>query len=156
MPQVLIVAYGNPLRSDDGVAWRAAEILDTRFNQPDVEIRRLHQLTPELAETVSHFERVIFIDAASSQGSDRSPGLVRVEEIGTGAEDPSRFSHALSPQRVVGMAAQLYGACPPAFVVTVTGASFDHGTSLSPSIANSLPELISTIEQLVGDAAPKA
>ena len=41
MARVLIVAYGNPLRSDDGVAWRAADLLAEKFSIPEVEMVRL-------------------------------------------------------------------------------------------------------------------
>jgi Ni,Fe-hydrogenase maturation factor len=49
MPRILIVAYGNPMRCDDGVAWRAADALETNSCGGNVEILRRHQLAPELA-----------------------------------------------------------------------------------------------------------
>jgi len=146
MPGILIVAYGNPLRSDDGVAWRAADLLEGRL--PGSEILRLHQLTPELSEAIRDFDCVIFIDAAANDNSWVKPGTIRVEEIITDSIEPSRFSHAFSPQRIVGMAEQLYGAHPRAFVVTVTGACFDHGSAVSAEVSNALPELIATIERV--------
>ena len=60
----LIVAYGNPLRGDDGVGWQAA-ILLSRELKDQVQVLTRHQLTPELAETLSEASRVIFIDAAA-------------------------------------------------------------------------------------------
>src|ERR1700758_3673560 len=80
LPRALIIAYGNPLRSDDGVAWRAAEALRQKFSPAEVEIACLHQLAPELAETVSRFACVIFVDAASAPHAGR-PGEIRVEEL---------------------------------------------------------------------------
>ena len=154
MPRVLILAYGNPLRSDDGVAWRAADMLERQF--PRVAILRLHQLTPELADAIRDYDCVIFIDAACDEGLDREPGTVRVEEIRGKAAGPSRFSHTLSPQRVLNLAEQLYAAHPRAFVVMVTGASFDHGSALSPPVANALPVLISWIERLLSELEPMA
>jgi len=156
MSRVLIIAYGNPLRSDDGVAWRAADVLGERFSTPDVEILRLHQLAPELADTVCDFDRVIFVDAALSRGLGIEPGTVRVEEIRAETPDPARFTHAFSPQKVVGMAAALYGANPRAFAVTLCGANFDHGSALSAIVEDALPALISTVERLVQEAESKA
>ncbi len=154
MPHVLIVAYGNPLRSDDGVAWRAADALSGKFSS-DVEIIRLHQLTPELADTVCKFQSVIFIDAASSDGSLNKPGTVRVEEVHGGTSEPARFSHVLSAKKVLDLAVQLYGASPRAFVITVEGIAFDHGDSLSPAVAAALPELVAQISGLVERSLPK-
>jgi len=156
MPSVLIIAYGNPLRSDDGVAWRAADILAETFPARDVEILRLHQLAPELADTLRGFDRVIFIDAAFSEVAAIEPGTVRVDEIAAQTPDPARFSHAFSPQKVLGLAAELYGVQPRAFSVNVQGANFDHGNALSAAVANALPELIATIERLLQGAATKA
>ena len=156
MLTILIIAYGNPLRSDDGVAWRAADLLAEKLHAPDVEILRLHQLTPELADRLRGFDRVIFVDAALSEDPDMEPGTVRVEEVAAATPDPARFSHAFSPQKVLGLAAELYGVRPHAFVVTVTGANFDHGDSLSAAVADALPDLISTIERLVQEAGSKA
>jgi hydrogenase maturation protease len=154
MPTVLIVAYGNPMRCDDGVAWRAAEILNTKFQPPDVEILCLHQLTPELADTVRNFRTVIFVDAASCDGSRDKPGTIRVEEIRGGRSEPARFSHVLSPKRVLDLALQLYGAGATAFVVTVAGENFGHGDSLSALVAAALPELIAKIERLIKEQNP--
>ena len=153
MPHVLIVAYGNPMRSDDGVAWRAADALASEFPEPAVDIHRLHQLTPELADTVRNYRCVIFVDAASCDGSPTLPGAIRVEDILGGASEPARFSHVLSPKKVLDLAAQLYGASPRAFVVTVAGESFRHGDSLSPAVAAAIPELIARIAELVRRSA---
>ena len=156
MPRTLIIAYGNPLRSDDGVAWRAADILAEKRSSPTLEILRLHQLAPELADTLRGYERVIFIDAAFSEESGIEAGSIRMEEIAAGTADPASFTHAFSPRKVLELGADLYSARPRAFSVTVKGANFDHGDTLSPLVADALPDLIATIERLVLDAASKA
>ena len=151
MPRVLIVAYGNPLRSDDGVAWRAADALRERLSPAEIEITCLHQLAPEQAETVSRFPCVIFVDAASSP--EGHPGEIRMQELrGTDPPDSAtHFSHALSPHAVIRLAEKLYGAKPQAFAVTVTGENFDHGEAFSPAVAFALPHLVARIEALVRD-----
>jgi hydrogenase maturation protease len=154
MPQILIVAYGNPLRCDDGVAWRVADALAPKFSESDVEILRLHQLTPELADTFRNFRYVIFVDAASCDGSQDKQGTIRLEEIRGGTSEPARFSHVLSPKKVLDLALQLYRASPRAFVITVTGENFSHGDSLSAPVATALPELVARIERLVENSNP--
>ena len=153
MAPVLIVAYGNPLRSDDGVALCAADKLEATFSPSEVEILRLHQLAPEVAESVSHFALVIFIDAASrDRATAGNPGEVHLEEIDHEAVEASRtarFSHSMNPATLIAMAAGLYGAAPRAFSATITGQDFDHGEGLSPVVAAALPALVSEIEGLV-------
>ena len=145
--RILIVAYGNPLRSDDGVAWRAAAALEGKFSSAEVEIMRLHQLGPELSESLSHSECVIFVDAATGPG----PGEIEIKELaGTprSAKAPA-FGHALDPEAIVSLAAQLYHARPRAFSATVTGQTFEHGESLSLAVAGALPDFVGRIEGLV-------
>jgi hydrogenase maturation protease len=154
MPTVLIVAYGNPMRCDDGVAWRAVDALENKFSS-DVEILRLHQLTPELSDTVRDFRCVIYVDAASCDGSLNKPGVIRVEEIRAGASEPVRFSHVFSPKKVLDLAVQLYGASPKAFVITVAGDNFDHGDSLSAAVSAALPDLVAKISGLVEQSLSK-
>jgi hydrogenase maturation protease len=146
MPRVLIIAYGNPLRSDDGVAWRAAEQLQNKFPLQEVEIQTLHQLSPELAESISRSGLTIFIDAASGPGH---AGEVRVQQVESGSADSSRFCHLLSPAAVLAMAKQVYGRMPNAFCATVTGENFEHGEQLSPALQVALPRLIRRVEDLV-------
>lgn len=156
MPRVRIIAYGNPLRSDDGVAWRAADLLAEKLHSRNVKILRLHQLTPELADTLREYGCVIFVDAASSDDSADHPGAIQVKSVDIQSREPARFSHVFSPQRVVSLSAQLYGVRPRAFAVTVFGGSFEHGDELSSPVSHALPGLISTIERLVRDAASEA
>lgn len=148
MSRVLIIAYGNPMRSDDGLAWRAADELEKKLAGADVEIFRLHQLAPELAETVSRSDAVIFVDAASPNESNGQPGEVRFAPVDIPEGQP-RFSHHLSPATVVALSRQLYGSNPRAFTVTLTGESFDHGEAFSPVVAAALPTLVARIEELV-------
>lgn len=155
MPRILMVAYGNPLRSDDGLAWRAADQLEGKFSPAEVEILRLHQLAPEQAETASHFECVIFIDAAHTHTDNRRqsrPGDVRIDPIrpgDAGSAEPPRLFHAISPEAVLALAARLYKATPTAFSATVTGENFSHGEFLSPAVAAAMPTLTGSIEALV-------
>ena len=145
MPRVLMVAYGNPLRSDDGVAWRAAESLRGKFSGVDVGIVTLHQLTPELAEFISHAECVIFVDAAAN--SNR-PGSIDVAELHP-TERESALAHALTPTAVLRLAEKLYLARPRAFCITAAGENFGHGDSLSQQVEAALPDLIFEIERVI-------
>src|SRR5262249_4363142 len=92
MDRTLVIAYGNPLRSDDGVAWRAAKELK-RILPNSAQVISVRQLTPELAELASGSDLVIFVDA-SSEGP---PGSVLCQPL---SPEPGKFhfSHHLTPQ----------------------------------------------------------
>jgi hydrogenase maturation protease len=142
----LIIAYGNPLRSDDGIGWHVAELLRRELTPPKVEIVCVHQLTPELAETASRADKVVFIDAACNGAS----GQIICTEVLPSAGVPG-LSHQLSPEQVIALCEQLYRRRPQAFIASVTGASFDHGEALSETLADTLPPLIEAVRALVAD-----
>ena len=159
MPRILIVAYGNPLRCDDGVAWRAADALEGKFRDSEVEILRLHQLAPEVADSVRQRELVLFVDAACVDDVQNGrAGEIRVREV-SGAETrerPGHFSHVYSPAKVLRFARELYYDAPKAFMITVAGENFGHGDGLSVPVASALPELITSIQQLIEGVRTKA
>lgn len=138
-PRVLILAYGNPLRSDDGVAWRAAESLRDRC--PFATIVSAHQLLPEFAEMAAQAEGIVFIDAARNG----EPGFIVCAPVDA-KEDGGQSSHWLTPANLMALCKELYGATPRAVTISIAGASFDHGDNLSASLQKALPELIDRAE----------
>ena len=148
MSRVLIVGIGNPLRSDDGLGWHAAQDL-LREALNDVQVVAAQQLTPEISELASKAARVVFIDAAR----EGKPGSLRCELITLPASPSSRHSHDLSPAGVLKMAQDLYGRCAQGYLLTVAGDCFDTGDTLSAAAAAALPALKERIRLLVRLAA---
>lgn len=140
--RVLVLAYGNPLRSDDGVAWHAAEALRDRC--PSSEIVSAHQLTPEFAEMAAKADGVVFIDASQ----DGDPGHIVCAWVNA-KEDGGQSSHWLTPAQVIVLCEELYGVTPRAMMISIAGASFDHGETLSEPLRSALPELIDQAEDWV-------
>jgi hydrogenase maturation protease len=145
-PRILVIAYGNPLRSDDGVAWHAAQCLRERL--PSLRILSVHQLTPELAELAAEADGVLFLDAAHSG----EPGEVACSQV-IPEEEVSQFSHWLTPAQVMSLCAQLYGAAPRAILGSVAGACFEHGDALSEPLRNALPGLVDKVEEWIHQLA---
>lgn len=148
MRGILILGYGNSLRGDDGVGWRAAERLREAVRDPAVEIAAVDQLTPEWMEAVSRVARVIFIDACRGT----VPGEVRefsVEADAAGA----RITHDLTPEALLAGAKALYGNAPPATMVTVTGADFSLSEQLSPAAQRALDQVVRTALRLIEQTA---
>src|ERR1700687_2295752 len=133
MAGVLVIACGNPLRCDDGLAWHAADELSRDANPP--RLLRVHQLAPELAEEVSRAATVICLDAAA----EGEPGKVICQSLAASAAN-AHFSHHFTPAAVLALAETLYGALPTAFLVTMTGVCFDHGDTLSAAVSEAMPQ----------------
>jgi hydrogenase maturation protease len=143
MPRILIVGYGNPLRSDDGVGWLAAKELAGRLSAADVEILVRAQLTPEIADDLQHCDTVIFVDASH----DGEPGELTFQKI-TAKSQPPSFSHELSPAALLQLCGAIYGRYPVAFLVSLCGECFDHGEKLSSTVAASFPHLTALVTDL--------
>jgi len=139
---IAVVAFGNPLRGDDGVAWRVAQ--DLEHSTDGAVVLTLHQLTPEVALVVSQATGVIFVDAA------QGPVPGRVSTCGlTPASAQSTLTHHISPETVLALAQRLYGTSPRAALVTVTAESFAIGELLSVPVTRAVPEAVRAVQQLV-------
>jgi hydrogenase maturation protease len=140
---VLIVGYGNPLRGDDALGWHAAEHLASLAEfgaDPGVRILTVHQLMPELAESIAGAELVIFFDAKAPSADD-SPGVICCEEIHAEPTPPQRLGHHLTPANALAYARAFYDASPRAFVLSVAAASFAYGAPLTPAVEAAIPSL---------------
>ncbi len=159
---VLVVGYGNTLRSDDGVGPVVAACLaaDPRLRGADVRIE--HQLTPELAADVSGARLLVLVDAAD----DVPAGEVRVREVAAagspleaGHRPPRRseeagvsFTHHLDPSSLLGLADQLWGSAPRTVLVGVGPATLELGDRLSPEVRAAVPTAIEAAAAAVVDA----
>jgi hydrogenase maturation protease len=142
---VLVVGYGNPLRSDDGVGWHAAELLATDQRLAGARVLARHQLVPELAEDISQASLVVLVDA-STYGQ---PGSVSVRQIGPRPATPATWSHHLDPETLAGLAKALYGGAPPMVLVSVTAGSLAEGDGLSNALQQALPEVVEAVAGVV-------
>jgi hydrogenase maturation protease len=151
MPRALIIGYGNPLRSDDGLGWHAVQALSREPLPGDVELIFTHQLTPELVKQVSDTRIVVFIDVTPEDGEGATSGELKIAQLSSSNASPS-FSHQLSPGILLGLAQQLYGACPRAYAVSLVGANFELGETLSQPLRQNLPVLVEGTLRLVSPA----
>jgi len=59
MNHALVLACGNPLRGDDGIAVLLARYFRAEFCEPETDIQSLQQWTPDLAEPISQSDVVL-------------------------------------------------------------------------------------------------
>lgn len=138
MVHALILGYGNPLCGDDGVGWRVVAALEPILSQ-GWTAEAIHQLTPEWAEPLSRAAAVVFIDAAVGD----CPGEVR--DFSLAPEMGNAGSHQTTPQDLLAMAQGLFGRCPPARMVTITGGSFAIAETLTPEVEAAVPVAVGCI-----------
>lgn len=147
-PRVLVIGYGNTLRGDDGLGRRAAEALARRPLPAGVEVLTCHQLTVELAETISHADLVLLIDAANGD----QPGTIVCEPVDRVDAPVGPILHYLEPPALLACVEALYNAAPRTLLWTVTARSFDYAETLSPEVERALPALLRQVEACIESA----
>jgi hydrogenase maturation protease len=140
MADAVVIGYGNPLRGDDALGWIAVEELE-RTPLRGVETLAVHQLTPELAETISRARLVVFIDAAV----DLRPGELASRELVPRAARPGAFTHEFTPETLLAMAADLYNARPHGFLISLGVGSTELGNGLSAELRSGMPALLKQV-----------
>jgi len=145
MIPVLIIGYGNPLRSDDGVGWRAAQALVGLWPADQVRVEAAHQLLPEMADWLSEASFALFIDACW----DSVPGRIRCRSIHPEGKKPASMTHHFLPQGLLADARNFFHQSPEAILVSVGGGSFEHGEALSPNVEAAFPDLLIQAKKLV-------
>jgi hydrogenase maturation protease len=127
---VLIVGYGNRVRSDDGAGPCAARrLFELGYNAIEA-----HQLTPELAEEISSAGFVIFVDADVTT----APGEIRVEAVAPEPGLAPITRHSCTPAELLTLARELYGGAPEAALIRIGAASFDFGESISEAAGHAV------------------
>lgn len=148
MGDILVIGYGNPLREDDGAGRYAAEQLAQLFDAEAIKIVACHQLTPELAESVSQARLLILIDAQDAH----PPGEITQTAVSPAKSSFSVISHHVEPEMLLALTQTLYGIVPHAILVTINGFSFKHADTLSPKMQQALPTLLAHIKTLIRQA----
>jgi hydrogenase maturation protease len=141
--RLLIIGYGNRLRSDDAVGYLAAERLRSVLTDPGIEVLPVHQLTPELADPISRAARVIFIDAAATG----EPGAIEQRPI-TPVPAAGGFTHYSTPGSLLAASAVLFGGTPQATLYSIPGHSFETGERLTARVEEALETLVADLAVL--------
>jgi len=150
--KTLIVGYGNPLRSDDGFGWQAAQGLAGALAGREVEVITCHQLTPELADPLSQCALAIFLDA----DAHGTPGQIHCRRIKPAPPSPEAFTHNCTPAHLLSEAERLFGARPEGMSITVSAGTFEFGDKLSPAVSASLLKVTERVCRLVKQSSNRA
>jgi hydrogenase maturation protease len=140
---ILIIGYGNNLRSDDGVGRYLAEIID-RQKLPFVKALSVHQLTPELVLEITQAQAVIFIDAMIAF----PPFEISLQSLEP-TQDKTRLSHTSNPEQLLSLCKNLYHKCPSAWLLTIPTNNFEFGETFSDLTQNAIAPALVILTQLI-------
>ncbi len=143
--KLLIIGYGNELRSDDYVGRRVAQEL-ARRGMPAIDV---NQLTPELAERISQVKTVCFIDASAVL----EPGAIQVREV---HEVSNRtVDHHIDPGALLRLCRELCGRSPTALIVTIGVESFEFGIGLSNTALEAVQIIVDSMPMILNSPDPR-
>ena len=145
MSKVLVIGFGNSLRSDDSLGPQAVRELRQQLTDPEVEYIECHQMNIELSQPIAEAELVIFVDASM----DGISGEIRYEEVKPALDPGPAMSHYVDPSMLLATARQLYGKSPEAIVATVTGECFGFGRQLSPEVETAMHGVVHHLKDLI-------
>lgn len=159
----LFIGYGNPDRQDDGVAWHVLAGIVNQLgiktsslweeplpSTPEADFIFQLQLTPELAQDLTAYDRVCFVDAHTG----KIPTNVQMAHVAPEYQT-SPFTHHLTPEMLLSMCESLFNHKPEAILVSVRGYQFGFETELSPFTKSLVNEAVArTVGWLRTSATP--
>jgi hydrogenase maturation protease len=145
---MLVLACGNTLRGDDGVAWHIGAALKDDAVFAEIEVVLTQQLLPEHAEPLSKADVAVFIDCSAII----EPCVLSVFSVSPAESLPHAFTHHLDPASLLKLTKDLYGSIPSRNVaVTVGGESFELNEELTEHVAAAIPIAVAVVRRAVFD-----
>jgi hydrogenase maturation protease len=137
--RTLLIACGNPLRCDDGAAH---EVLRLITPAPDLEARDVQQLTPEIAQEMNGFARVVFLDADARCAH---PVIETVRD----STSRSALTHASDPAEILALSRALFAFHGEAFLCRIPARNFSPGEAMPPDQRRVIEESVRELERFL-------
>ena len=160
--RVLLIAYGNSSRGDDGVAFHVIRRLRARLGFPvgeptnaysdtdrDPAILCAHQLGAEMAEILGQYDVVIFIDAHIAQ-AQRDP--VHWEALKPSL-CVSLGGHHIQPSMLLGLCKAFGDHCPEGYILSVLGTDWGFGETLSAETSRLADQAVEIVLEFLESAS---
>jgi hydrogenase maturation protease len=139
--RLLVIGYGNTLRSDDGAGPYVAEAVEA-LKLPGVQVLAAGLLTPELADPIARANTVVFVDA--SVEAETPIGLRRLAP----AESSQILAHAADPRTLLALARDVFGHAPDGWWLTLPAESLEIGEGLSATTLSFANQAIAEISKI--------
>jgi hydrogenase maturation protease len=138
---LLVIGYGNDLRSDDGAGRAVAEMVSD-LALPGVEVRTMSQLTPELTLEISGRRKVVFVDA------DVDATEVTVRPVTAGPPGGGAMTHHGDPATLLSLTANVGPLPDEALVVSIPATNLEMGFAFSTRTELAIGEAVDLIASM--------
>lgn len=140
--RILVLGYGNPGRQDDGLGPAAANGIEA-LGLSDVTVDVGYQLNIEDAAALAEHDIVLFVDASTNAPAPFTLSRIRA------ASEIAFSSHAVSPESVVAICKDHFGAPPEAWVLGIRGYAFEFTEGLTPQAQENLEQAVAFAQSLI-------
>jgi hydrogenase maturation protease len=156
--KTLVVGLGNPILGDDGVGWQIASELQNEATIPsDVTVECMAIGGISLMESLIGYDRAIIIDSIDThQTPIGSIKVFKLEDLPNPSLGHLSSAHDTSLQDALHIGRAL-GAHLPDNITVVSVESqkvYDFSETLSPPVAEAVPEALKFIKQLLLESYP--
>lgn len=145
--KILIYAYGNPGRQDDGLGNRLVEELEPWIYEKrlkNVELDSNFQLNIEDADNIRDKDIVVFVDASIEDIEH-----FRLDQVEP-SEGRSEFTmHSASPAFVLALCIKLYHKHPETYILQIRGYEWEFQEGLSVKAAENLQLATSFLKERI-------
>jgi hydrogenase maturation protease len=135
---LLVIGYGNDLRSDDGAGRAVAEMVSD-LDLPGVEVRTMSQLTPELTLEITGRRKVVFVDA------DIDATEVTVRPVTAGPPGDGPMTHHGDPATLLSLTENVGQLPDEAVVISIPATNLEMGFTFSPRTEQAIGEAVDLI-----------
>lgn len=142
----LIICIGNLARGDDGVAHEVRRLLGHRPLAADATLLTAPDLDVAMASQVAEASLLVLVDAER-----REDPAVLLQPL-EGGVPGSPTGHGIDAPGLLAITEALYGATPPAWLVSVAAPSMSHTTELSAAARTAATEAAAVVERLVRES----
>ncbi|MBI2428823.1 MAG: hydrogenase maturation protease [Ignavibacteriales bacterium] len=139
MKKILLHAYGNPGRGDDGLGNVFIEEMETWLKSTglqSVSTDSNYQLNVEDVAEMIHYDIVIFIDASTADIDSYSFTTVQP------APHTSFTTHSISPASLLSLCMELYTHHPLVYLLQIKGDQWEFSEGLSADARKNLQNAV--------------
>ena len=141
----LVIGYGNTLRGDDGAGQKVAQsVADWKLK--NVISLAVHQLTPELSETMAKADIVIFVDTVAV--TNRETKKLQIKKLNVNGKT-NILGHYSNPEDLLFLTQLLYQKSPTAYWLLIPGIYFAFGETLSEVTERFIYLALAEIQEII-------
>ena len=146
MKKILLHAYGNPGRGDDGLGNEFIKEIERWIAENNVHVIETdssYQLNIEDASVIAEFDIVIFVDASKAEIESHSFTQIQPEAT------QSFTTHSLSLSSLLALCIELYGHSPLVYLLQIKGYQWEFGEGLSTDASKNLENALEFAKSIV-------